>query len=79
MPRYFIGRKPLEREQRRARGSNRQKLGSFRLNETEGSIPMDNVLAQEVDWAQGIPGRPDLDRCTSLPVTVSGRGSTRID
>jgi multiple sugar transport system substrate-binding protein len=28
--------------------------------ETEGSIPIDNVVAEEVDWAQGIPGRNDI-------------------
>ena len=27
--------------------------------ETDGSIPLDNTLAEEVDWAQGIPGRLD--------------------
>jgi multiple sugar transport system substrate-binding protein len=25
--------------------------------ETDGSIPLDNALAEEFDWAQGIPGR----------------------
>jgi len=28
--------------------------------ETEGSIPIDNVVAEEVDWAQGIAGRSDI-------------------
>lgn len=28
--------------------------------ETEGSIPMDNVLADELDWAGTIPGRQDI-------------------
>lgn len=28
--------------------------------ETEGSIPIDNLVAEEVDWAQGIPGRLDI-------------------
>lgn len=27
--------------------------------ETDGSIPLDNAVAEEVDWAQGIPGRSD--------------------
>jgi multiple sugar transport system substrate-binding protein len=28
--------------------------------ETEGSIPIDNVIAEEVNWAEGIPGRIDV-------------------
>lgn len=28
--------------------------------ETEGSIPIDNTLAEAVDWANGIPGREDI-------------------
>jgi multiple sugar transport system substrate-binding protein len=28
--------------------------------DTEGSIPIDNTIAEQVDWAQGIPGREDI-------------------